>query len=190
MTKRIIFSLLMIGITVAAVTSATVAYFNATSVNNNNTFSMGTVSLGDTQGFPFTFNNLTPGQESVSGVLGINYTGSITSDLFFGVKAQYGDDLKDVLELQIEKMKWDGATWVSDGWVFSDWVPVSTAFYQWSKFADNVLQGEWRGGKIHIRVKTTADNTYQGKSATNTVFIHAVQQGQTAPGTAPYLYTP
>lgn len=190
MTKRLILSLLMIGITIAAVTSATVAYFNATSQNTGNTFSMGTVSLGDTQGFPFAFNNLTPGEQSVSGILGINYTGSIPADFYFGVKAESGADLRPILQMQIEKMHWDGSTWVSDGWVFGDWVPVNNAFAGWSKFAENVNLGEWRGGKIYLRVDPNASNDYQGDSATNTVFIHAVQQGQAAPAIAPWTYTP
>lgn len=190
MTKRIILSFLMIGLTIAGVTSATVAYFSTTATSTGNTFSMGTVTLDGSQGFPFAFNNLTPGSQSVSGILGINYTGSIPADLYFGVKAETGADLTGILELQIEKMKWDGSVWVSDGWVFGDWVPVSTAFAQWSKFAENVLQNEWRGGKIYLRVDPNANNDYQGLSATNTVFIHAVQQGQAAPGTPPWTYTP
>lgn len=191
MTKRIIISLAMIALVIAGVTSATVAYFSATASKTGNTFSMGTVTLSDsTNGFPFAFANLIPGSQSESGLLQVQYTGSIPADLYFGVKAESGTDLKDILKMQIERMRYDGANWVHDAWIFPTWEPVVTAFASWTKVSENVTQNQWNTYKISLLVKEDAGNGYQGKSATNTVFIYAVQHGYSAPGTAPYIYTP
>ncbi len=190
MMKRTISSLFMISLTIAAVSSATVAYFNATSINTGNTFSVGTVSLGNTQGLPLSFTNLTPGEERISSILAVNYTGSLPADLYFGIKHENGDDLKNILKVKIEKMRWKGSNWESDGFINDNWIEVSNLFEQWTKFAENVTGGSWRGVKVYLQVDPTADNTYQGKSVTNTIFIHAVQERQAAPATPPYLYNP
>lgn len=190
MTKRIILSLAMIALVIAGVTSATVAYFSATASKTGNTFSMGTVTLNtSTNGFPFAFTNLTPGSQSESGLLQVQYTGSIPADLYFGVKDEGGgDNLIPILKMQIERMRWDGASWVHDAWIFPTWEPVTTAFDSWTKVAENVTQNQWNTYKVYLLVDEGAGNEYQGDSATNTVFIHAVQSGHPAPTTPPYIY--
>lgn len=191
MTKRIILSLAMIALVIAGVTSATVAYFSNTASMTGNTFSMGTVTLNEsTNGFPFAFTNLTPGSQSESGLLQVQYTGSILADLYFGLKDEpTGYDLTPILEMQIERMKWDGSVWVHDAWIFPTWEPATTAFGFWTKVAENVSQNQWNTYRVHLLVDENADNIYQGKSATNTVFIYAVQHGYSAPSTAPWEYT-
>lgn len=177
----------MIALTIAGVTSATVAYFSATASKTGNTFSMGTVTLNDsTNGFPFAFANLTPGSQSESGLLQVQYTGSIPVDLYFGVKAETGDNLMPILSMQIERMRYDGANWVHDAWIFPTWEPVTTAFASWTKVSENVTQDQWNTYKVYLLVASDAANTYQGKSATNTVFIYAVQAGTPAPGGMPW----
>lgn len=180
--------MVMIGITLAAVTTATVAYFTDTLSINNNTFATGTVDLDDTwtSGLPFNFSNLTPGNESISEVLGVGYGGSIPADLYFGAKAQSGDNLKDILEYYIEEVDSSG-THISN---VTGWNGVVNAFAGWTKIAENLNSSDWKYYKIHLRVLSTTDNNYQGKSATNIIFIHAVQHGQSAPTTAPWEYTP
>lgn len=187
--KKIILSLVLITLTIVGVTAATVAYFSETATETGNTFSMGTVSLNDTTiGFPFAFDNLTPGSQSESGLLRVQYTGSIPADLYFGLKAESGYDLKDILSMQIEKMKYDGTNWVHDAWIFPTWEPVTTAFGSWTKVAENVTQNQWNTYKVSLLVDSAAGNEYQEQSASNTVFIYAAQQGQSAPGTAPWEY--
>jgi len=191
MTKRIILSLAMIALTIAGVTSATVAYFSDTASKKGNTFSMGTVILNaSTNGFPFAFTNLTPGSQSESGLLQVQYTGSIPADLYFGVKAESGTDLTSILKMQIERMKYDGANWVHDAWIFPTWESVTTAFGSWTKVSENVAQNQWNTYKVSLLVDSNAANVYQGRSASNTVFIYAVQHGYSAPSTAPWNYTP
>ena len=179
----------MIAVTITAVTTATVAYFTSTATKTGNTFAMGTVTLNNdwTTGFPFSFNDLTPGLATVSGVLGVGYGGSLPADLYFGVKAETGYDLRPILDYYIEEVDSTGITHIAD---LFGWTGVNDAFLNWNKIADNVTNGNWRYYKVHLRVHADADNTYQGKSATNTIFIHAVQHGQSAPATPPWSYTP
>jgi len=191
MTKRIIVSLAMIALVIAGVTSATVAYFSATASKTGNTFSMGTVILNEsTNGFPFAFTNLTPGSQSESGLLQVQYTGSIPADLYFGVKAESGYDLRPILSMQIERMRWDGFSWVNDAWIFPTWEPVNTAFASWTKVSENVTQNQWNTYKVSLLVDSNATDGYQGQSASNTVFIYAVQHGYSAPSIMPWTYTP
>ena len=187
MTKRIILSLAMIALVIAGVTSATVAYFSDIAVKGDNTFAMGTVDLDTTwtSGFPFSFVNLTPGAESVSGVLGVGYGGSIPADLYFGIRAVSGADLKDILDYYIEEVNADGSHIRN---VFG-WRGAIDAFANWNKVADNLVEGNWRYYKVHVRVHGNAGNIYQGLSAMNDVILYAVQDGQTPPASpAPYQF--
>lgn len=185
--KKIYLSILAIIATVALVGGATYALFTDTTVRGSNTFAMGTVDLNTTwtSGFPFSFVNLTPGAESVSGVLGIGYGGSIPADLYFGLRAAGGSDLKDVLDYYIEEVKANGNHIRN---VFG-WRGAVDAFANWNKVADNLVEGNWRYYKIHVRVHDIAGNTYQGLSAMNDVIFYAVQDGQVPPASpAPYEF--
>ena len=184
MNKRIIASLAMIALVIAGVTSATVAYFSDTAVKGDNTFAMGTVDLDAawTSGFPFSFVNLTPGAESVSGVLGVGYGGSIPADLYFGIKAVSGSDLKNVLDYYIEEVNADGSHIRN---VFG-WRGAIDAFANWNKVADSVNEGNWKYYRVHIYVHSGAENAYQGLSAMNDVILYAVQAGSPAPGGMPW----
>ena len=190
MTKRIILSLAMISLVIAGVTSATVAYFSDTAVGSGNTFTMGTVDLDTTwtSGFPFSFVNLTPGEESVSGVLGVGYGGSILADLYFGMRddgTSGAYDLTPVLDYYIEKVLADG-THVEN--VF-DWRSATDAFANWNKIADSVANGNWNYYRVHIRVHSDADNLYQGQFAGNDVIIYAVQYDAPGPDGQPWDWT-
>lgn len=190
MTKRIILSLAMIVLVIAGATSATVAYFSDTAVKGENTFAMGTVDLNTawTSGFPFSFVNLTPGEESISGVLGVGYGGSILADLYFGMQddgTSGASNLTPILDYYIEEVT-SGGTHVRN--VFG-WRGAADAFTNWNKVADNLTSGDWSYYKVHIRVHSDAYNTYQGQFAGNDVIIYAVQDGQTPPASpAPYQF--
>jgi len=186
MTKKIILSLAMIALTIAGVTSATVAYFSDTAVKSDNTFAMGTVDLDEawTNGFPFHFVNLTPGEESTSGILGVGYGGSILADLYFGMRDDNTSDatnLTPILDYYIEEVT-SGGTHIRN--VFG-WRVASDAFANWNKIADNLTNGDWSYYKVHIRVHSNAQNSYQGEFAGNDVIIYAVQDGQTPPASPP-----
>jgi predicted ribosomally synthesized peptide with SipW-like signal peptide len=188
MTKRIILSLAMIALTIAGVTSATVAYFSDTAVRQGNTFSMGTVKVNTawTSGLPFSFVNLTPGAESVSGVLGVGYGGSIPADLYLGMRGPTSDpDLTPILDYYLEEVTAGGA---HVGNVFG-WTAANDPYYHWKLVASNLTSGNWKYYRVHIHVHSDAPNDYQGLSAEHQdVIIYAVQHGYPAPSTAPGQY--
>lgn len=208
--KKIILSLSIIGIVSALAIGGTMAYFTTAKKVSGNVFAMGTVSLGETQNMPFTLNNLAPGGEAETDILRVQYTGTLPADLYFGVKAQYGADLKDILQYRIEKMKWESGTgWVTDGWVGgSGWKDVGGTegpFAKWIKVKSNLAQNDWGNFKLYLKVKagdeatfpltlTGGDtvpnwNWYQGKSATNQIILYAVQAGSGyIPTTPPWEY--
>ncbi|RJR24376.1 hypothetical protein C4578_03260, partial [Candidatus Microgenomates bacterium] len=104
--KRILSSLIIIALLASTAVGATQAFYHDEVVLGTNTFALGTVDLENawTSGFPFSLNNLAPGQVSSTGVLGVGYGGSLTADLYFGVKADTGENLKDYLEYYIEEV--------------------------------------------------------------------------------------
>jgi predicted ribosomally synthesized peptide with SipW-like signal peptide len=186
MTKRIILSLVMIALTIAGVTSATVAYFSDSVVNSGNTFSMGTVNVDNAwvSGLPIRLLNLAPGEIRSSGVLGVGYGGTVTADLYVGLRHTSGGDLRSVLEYYIQEVSSDGVPIRN----VNSWEPVGNLFEGWKKVADNVQNGNWRYYKVHVKVSGAADNALQGEFVINDIIIYAVQDGQT-PGGLPGSYT-
>jgi len=187
MTKKIILSLVMISLAIAGVTSATIAYFSDTAVSSGNTFTMGTVDLDTawTSDFPFAFVNLTPGEESVSGILGVGYGGSIPADLYFGMRddgTSGAFDLTPILDYYIEEVEAGGAHIRN---VFG-WRPAIDAFENWNKVADSVNEGDWKYYKLHIKVSENATNQYQGQFAGNDVILYAVQHDAPPPSDQPW----
>ncbi|MBU1084729.1 SipW-dependent-type signal peptide-containing protein, partial [Patescibacteria group bacterium] len=117
MTKRIILSLAMIALTIAGVTSATVAYFSDTAVKGDNTFVMGTVIVEHIEGLPFMFETVIPGEQRESDIITVENTGSIAIDLYVGEKHTDGDgDFQGVVNYAINEVLADGTfvkTWVN-----------------------------------------------------------------------------
>ena len=79
MTKRIILSLAMIALTIAGVTSATVAYFRDTATNANNVFAAGTLNIdiaNPTSGAVFNVTGMKPG-DTENGTIIVKNSGSL-----------------------------------------------------------------------------------------------------------------
>ncbi|MFH2062224.1 MAG: TasA family protein [Candidatus Beckwithbacteria bacterium] len=187
MTKRIILSLAMIALTIAGVTSATVAYFSDTAISTGNTFTMGTVEVEHIDGLPFLFENMIPGEQKESEIIIVENTGSMPIDLYVGQKATSGTgDFKDVVDYAINEVLGNGTfvkTWIN-------WQHVSFLFSTWNKVGENIPTGEFRYYKVYVKPLDTMENEHQGDSAITDVFIHAVQAGYSAPSTEPWIYTP
>lgn len=177
MTKRLILSLVMIALTLAGVTSATLAYFSDGKVLGSNTFTTGTVKLGD---FNKNLNvtGLIPGGWVNVDDVEINYTGNIPADLYVGARGT-GETpyLADKLWIKIfphgntTTPTWQG--WVKD--LSSGWRPLGT----------NVTAG-LQAYDLWFYLDPTEDNAHQGVTNTDTqVVIYAVQTGQGVPGTMP-----
>lgn len=196
--RKIFFSLLVIGVVAAVVSGATMAYFSDEETISGNVFAMGTVSIGEIkdEGFPFEIRNIIPGESEgrSSDVLRVEYLGTLLADLYFGLQEEEGDNLKEILQYRIEKMKKVDCCWVSDGWM-TDWRDMDGSydpFENWIQINEDMEDGEWTNFKIHVRTKMPASedginwNAYQGKESTVTVILYAVQAGSNyIPGTKP-----
>lgn len=185
MKSRLVISFAMIALTIAAVTSATVAYFSETAHKSGNVFAMGEVNIDDsgwTSGFPVSMNNMAPGGEYNSGVLGVYYGGTIPGDIYFGLKATGGDgDFRSVMQYYVQKVNADGTPIQN---IFG-WRSISDAFANWNKVGTNVPSNTWNYYKFYVKLDSAMDNTFQNKNAVSDIIIYAVQTGGTTPTTVP-----
>lgn len=84
--KKIALSLASIGAASLLVAGASFALFTASTTNANNTFSSGTVTIGNLAGCGNTFNNIAPG-DSGTFTCDVTYTGSL--DAWLGLSTTF-----------------------------------------------------------------------------------------------------
>jgi len=183
MTKRIIMSLAMIALTIAGVTSATVAYFSDTETVQGNTFAMGTVEVTEVGGgLPYVFTNLIPGQQRDSGKITVKNTGSMPIDLYVGQKetsnsspniSLIGNVLYTIDEVNCESGQRE-YTWVG-------WQDIASLYAKWQKVGNDIPAGEIRCYKFSAIPSKDLGNDFQGKKVTNAVIIYGVQYDSPAP---------
>ncbi|MBP8591548.1 SipW-dependent-type signal peptide-containing protein [Candidatus Shapirobacteria bacterium] len=187
MTKRIIISLAMIALTIAGVTSATVAYFSDTVVKHGNTFAMGTVKVtqAEGRGLPYTFTNLIPGQQRDSGKITVQNTGSMPIDLYIGQQETSNPDgigpkLIGNVEYTIYEV-YCGTGEFKQTWV--GWQDILSLYTRWQKVGDDIPAGEQRCYKFSVIPSKDMGDTFQGKGVTNAVIIYGVQYDSPTPTT-------
>lgn len=187
MSKKIIISLFVLAATLVGLSSATAAYFSGNAVLGDNTFKTGTVKFDSDAILADKINltNLTPGKTVASDVVGIRYDGSINADLYVGMKATAGGDLKPVLDYYIDEVQQNG-TFIRN---VTGWRNIETLFGAWTQVASNTPMGP-RYYKFYVKMRDTAGNTYQNMTVKDDLIIHAVQHGFSAPSTAPWVYNP
>lgn len=177
--KRIAISLATIAAMLTMTVAATGAYFSDTKAITGNTFSTGTVTIGDMTNTHIAATNLEPGVWSQGYELDVPYTGSLNADLYGGVT---GDGstyrLADQLTVQIYN-KDTGAV------VYQDL--ASKLSSSWAEIAANVNPGTWN----HFSVAFYLDPSFSAQGVTNadTVFlIYAVQANGPSPQTVAVPY--
>jgi predicted ribosomally synthesized peptide with SipW-like signal peptide len=186
MSKKILFSLFIIALTIVGVASATAAYFSSNSVLGANTFKTGTVTLDEDSitGGPINLTNLTPGKTVTSGPFSVRYKGSIPADLYVGMKATSNGDLRDVLDYYIEEVDSNGKTLRS----VNSWTGIGNLFFDWTPVASNVNENETKYYKLYVRMHADAGNEFQNINVSDDLIVHAVQQGFAKPTAAPQDY--
>ncbi len=182
--KKIILSLAIISLTVAGAVGATYAYFSQGKVlgaTDSNTFSTGTVTLGDFNVTKLTVTGLVPGKwaPTISNIA-VNYTGDVAADLYLGAGgtsapgdlAYFADKLYvKVLATGTDTVLWEG--WVKD---------LST---DWKKLKSNMSAG-WQAFDLQFYLDPSMDK--QGVVNTDTkILMYAVQADGPVPATVPYL---
>jgi predicted ribosomally synthesized peptide with SipW-like signal peptide len=186
--KKILLSLLTIALVSVVAVGATRAYFADDEIVPGNTFSTGTVRIGETWQMPLTFSGLYPAAEQTSPIFAVKYIGSVKGDLYYGLKfTPNHDDLSGVLYIQIERVTSAGD---HIDWIYGGWTSVTQPFNNWTKVASGLNQNEWAYYKLSVRMDQNAGNEYQDKTAVNDVVLYAVQQGGPTPsGVIPYNYS-
>lgn len=178
MTKKLTYSLLAVALITMLVSGATFALFTASTTNQSNTFTAGTVTLGTPTTTLIDIQNMAPG-DSGTKTYSVAYTGSL--DAFLGLDASVDGTLFDPaggnpLRLTITNQ--------ASGTFFDSNVTHSISDFQ--------LNGIWTGGAneatnltINYALPLAAGNFYQGAEGTLTLTVHAVQAANNTQGTPP-----
>lgn len=190
MTKRIILSLAMIVLTIAGVTSATMAYFSDTATSSGNTFTAGTLdlTLGESGGAPISLINMQPG-DTGSGTITVTNAGSLAG--WLGAKSSYVEadgapnptdmnanntanmllvtaftaDTVDMLGA-IPDVNSDGRKTVYDMVNDPSAVPPPHAGGSWYSYDNNMIVGESHVYALTVQFDPNAGNAYQGDGIT------------------------
>ncbi|HYF76184.1 MAG TPA: TasA family protein [Symbiobacteriaceae bacterium] len=162
--KRIVMSLLAVGVTALLVSAASFALFTAQTANNNNTFSAGTVTLGAVAGCSNTINNIAPGDAGTFNCT-VTYTGSLSA--WVGYTATMGGDLTTC----------DGG-----GRFTAPGLNLSATPSVLGGVANN---GDTRNVTVNWAFALAAGNDCQGDSGTIGITFHAVQSANNTTGAGP-----
>lgn len=166
MKKRLIMSLMVIGLVSALVGGATFAWFTDTAVNEGNTFTAGTLKLDfvdDETTLPFNVTNMKPGQSETKSFT-LKNDGSLPMKLKVQV-AEVGDGILDeVLSVAVK---------------YNNQVIFNGSMEQLMNGVE-VTGFEFRAGEtvtcdVIVTMATTADNTYQGATFEGTVTFTGTQ---------------
>lgn len=148
------------------------AAFTATAANPNNTFTAGTLSIGNTPGIAlFTANNLRPG-DVTTGTVDIENTGSLSGAFTLSRTALTNSDATYKMSEKLNVL-------VEDCGDFSAGVPACTAgdpdIYTGTLDAmngtyalGNYASADQHRYKFTVTFDSSADNDYQGDDATAT----------------------
>jgi predicted ribosomally synthesized peptide with SipW-like signal peptide len=162
--KKIALSLLAVGLVAVLVSAASFALFTAQAVNNNNTFSAGTVTLGAVAGCSNTINNIAPG-DSGNFNCTVTYTGSLAA--WIGYTASMSGDLTTCDS---------GGKFTAPGLNLSA-VPAV--------LGGTAMSGDTRTVPVHWDFALSAGNDCQGDGGTITVNFYAVQSANNTTGAGP-----
>lgn len=171
MKKRLALSLLTIAAISLMVSAATFALFSATTTNADNTFTAGTVTLGQPADALIDISNIAPGDSGVAGTFAVTYTGNLDA--------------------------WLGLDTAVNGAIFGGSNPltidiVDNAGNHYNQAAQNqvvgtapVASGTTVTFTANYSFPLAADNSYQGATGTLTMSVHAVQARNNTTGNGP-----
>jgi predicted ribosomally synthesized peptide with SipW-like signal peptide len=187
MFKNVYLSLVTIALVLALVAGGTYAFFSNTKTESLTLTTAG-VKVGQTTGFPLTFDYLVPGVWTDWKETSVVNDSNIKVDLYTGLKdVGSGCDLIHPMDLLTVHMQiWDGDSWESV--YYGGGTPL---FGAWQKVADDMPAGGKNYYRTQVLLDASTGNDYQNCTINNHLFIHAVQwEGGSAPTTEPWKYTP
>jgi len=169
--KKIALSLATIAAMLTMTVAATGAYFSDTKHITGNTFSTGTVQIGNLDSTHLIVTNLAPGVWTPYYNVDIPYIGSLNADLYAAAYGNGQDYIADQLTVQIVNK--DSGTVV-----FQD--TANKLSQNWAKVASNIGPNSWN--HFALAFMLDANSTKQGVTNTNTYFLlYAVQVNGPAP---------
>ncbi|MCX6728647.1 MAG: TasA family protein [Candidatus Saccharibacteria bacterium] len=176
--KRIALSLMTIAVVLTMSIAATGAYFSDTAVVRGNTFSTGSVKIGNVSGNSISVTNLVPGDWTGYYPFNVPYIGSINADIYTGVTgANPGTPSNEFADkLTVDIYSYDTGTAVWSGL-------AKDLSGNWLKVASNVAPNATKHYGIRFMLDPNVDDTYQNINNIDTTFlIYAVQANGPAPG--------
>jgi predicted ribosomally synthesized peptide with SipW-like signal peptide len=172
--KRIAMSLMTIAAVTVMVVGATNAYFHDVAAVRGNTFSNGTVAIGDLTSRSLTVTDLAPGAWTGAYELIIPYVGNLNADLYVGATGTSAPSDLAYFGDKLYVRAYSGSNVVYEGFAND----LST---HWRKFASNVSKSD-QTFQLYFYLDPSVDNSKQGVSNTDTeLLIYAVQTGMVEP---------
>lgn len=180
--KKLVLSVVLAALVVISLASGlTGAYFSDFDDTGRIVTQMAKLEIGQVATANLQFDGLYPGQKvSQSQAVSMAADSDTPADLYIGLQAISGKDVKDVLWVTIERK--DGSTVLSK-------TKVTSLFANWVRVAQGVTGAS--GSQeyvITVELDASAGNSFQGATTTSKLLIYAAQQGQ-KPSGAPYDYT-
>lgn len=176
--KKIALSLMTIATVMVVAVGATSAYFSDARIIGNNTFSTGTVTLGNVNDMSVQVNGLIPGQTQTRNV-GFAYTGSTGADIYIGNRgAAGGPNFYLANKLYVQIFDKDGNE------VF--YGTADKLATNWTRLVNNGGNG-WYSFEVRFTLSTDVGNSFQNQSNVITEFLlYAVQNDGPIPTIRPY----
>lgn len=162
--KRIVMSLLAVGVTALLVSAASFALFTASATNNNNTFTAGTVTLGAVAGCSNNIGPIAPG-DSGNFNCSVTYTGNLSA--WVGYTASMTGDLTTC----------DGGGKFTAPGLNMTAVPAV--------LGGVATNGNSRNVTVNWAFALAAGNDCQGDTGTITINFYAVQSANNTTGAGP-----
>lgn len=189
MLKKIAPNLLAILIVLVLTTVGTLAYFYGTA-DRGATITTANIGIGETSGFPLTFDNILPG-ESKSARVSMTNTGSAAADFYLQMIGVPTDPEEtnfcnptEVLNLRVREMTGPGTgATVVNTWYNGSICPLyphdpSSVI---PKIADDVPAGAARYYEVRLTLDPLAGNEYANANNADTAHLIAVQYDGPAP---------
>jgi predicted ribosomally synthesized peptide with SipW-like signal peptide len=162
--KKMVLSLLAVGVTALLVSAASFALFTAQATNNNNVFTAGTVTLNGPTGCSNTYNNIAPG-DAGSFTCDVQYTGSLPA--WVGYTAAFTGP---------------GTLNTCDG---ANSLQVANLTNSKTVIGGVANPGDHRAMTFNWNLPLAAGNSCQGATTTVTVNFYAVQSANNTTGAGP-----
>ncbi len=166
-------------VTLAAASGATLAYFTDYKVLGNNTFSTGSVKIGEISPNSLTLTDLKPGVK-VTRTMTVNYAGTLDGDVYIGVGGSSPTTADQYFADHLALVIKDGDTPIFTG-------HANYLSTHWQQIMNDVVSPTSKALTLEFTLDEDIPNNHQNQTNTDTVFlIYALQKEAPAPTSLPH----